>query len=263
MADTLTDLSKEAKQYWANEKWGEYRNVRYETAEHVRGQDQRRRAAYLYVEVMIFDLQGVASGIGGEGFNVAYRGETPSVARELARYSLHENIGESALKVIFDQVADEFWVEAFPRSRSEVWDEMRSTVREYKEIIQLREQVESLGPDQLLSPDDATSFAELADDYELLQRVETLLEDESPTDVPWEKRKRAHDYLSAVDIKSLGDRWKGKAFRWAGEVVLSNGEKQAALDYFEKALEVVGRDEKAAVKRLARTLRRELDRQAT
>lgn len=261
MADTLSDLSKEAKQYWGDEQWGEYRNVRYETAEHVRSEGDYERAAYLYVEVMIFDLQGVASGTGDEGFNQAYQGETPAVARELARYCLRENLEADALKSVYDQVVDDFWVDAFPRTKEDVWEELRAVVEECRTALRLREKVESIGANQLLTSAEATSFAEIADDYEILQRVETLLEPESPTAIPWEKRKRAHDYLAAVDVKRIADRWKGKAFRWAGEVVLSNGERDEARRYFEKALEVAGRDEKATVERLANLVRGERTRQ--
>lgn len=258
MADTLTDLSKEAKHYWSNEHWGEYRNVRYETAEHVRGEDDWQQALYLYVEVMIFDLQGVASGYGKEGFSRAHRGETPSVARELARLSLRHDLDEDALEAVFGQVADEFWVEAFPQSRTEVWAEMQEVVQEYRDSIQLKERIESLGPDQLLSPAEAETYAEQTDDYELIQRVGTLLEDEPPAGISWEKRKRAHDYLSAVDIDRIGNRWKAKAYRWAGEIVLSNDETDAALTYFEKALDLADLDDRAAVKRRVKMLRGEL-----
>jgi tetratricopeptide (TPR) repeat protein len=259
MADTLSDLSKEAKQHWTNERWAEYRNVRYETAEHTRQEGDEQQAAYLYVEVMIFDLQGVC-GTAEDGFHRAYRGETPSVARELARFTLRDAVGMDDLKVLYDRVVGEFWIDAFPRPQPEVWGELRDVVEEYRTTVRLREKVEAIGA-ELLTPDEAESFAEMADDYELLQRVETLLEDESPTGVSWKRRKRAHDYLSAVDIKSIGDRWKGKAFRWAGTVVLANGEREEALRYFEKALDVAGRDERATVKRLANTLRHELEQQ--
>ena len=255
MADTLSDLSKEAKQYWGDEQWGEYRNVRYETAEHVRCEGNHERAVYLYVEVMIFDLQGVASGTGGNGFNQAYEGETPAVVQELARFCLRKNLEADALKSVYDEVSDEFWVDAFPRTREDVWEELRAIVEEYRTTLRLRKKVEKIGGHQLLTSAEATSFAEIADDYEILQRVETLLESEPPTEIPWEKRKRAHDYLASVDVRRLGDRWKGKAFRWAGEVVLSNGEKDEALRYFEKALEVAGRDEKATIERLANMVR--------
>lgn len=261
MADTLSDLSKEAKQYWGDEQWGEYRNTRYETAEHVRSEGDHERAAHLYTEVMIFDLQGVASGTGGDGFHQAYQGETPAVARELARFCLRETLEADALKSVYEQVVDEFWVDAFPRTRDDVWEEFRDVVEEHRTTLRLREKVEKSGGNQLLTSAEAASFAEIADDYEILQRVETLLEPESPTGIPWEKRKRAHDYLASVDVRRLGDRWKGKAFRWAGEVVLSNGEKDEALRYFEKALEVAGRDEKATVERLANMVRGERTRQ--
>ena len=254
MADPLSDLSKEAKQYWLDEQWGKYRNVRYETAEYERRQEAWERAIYLYVEVMIFDLQGVTSGAGGE-FNQAYRGATPSVARELARGALREELDVGALEQIYGQVSHEFWVEAFPRSRTDVWEEMREVFLEHRVTVQLRRKVEELGADCLLPPEQAETFAERSDDYELLQRVETLLEEETPSDIPWKKRKRAHDYLAAVDIEHIGTRWKGKAFRWAGEVVLSNGERPEALRYFEKALEVVDEDERATVKRRINALR--------
>jgi len=259
MPDTLTNLSKEAKQYWSNEQWGEYRNVRYETAEHVRGQDQHKRAAYLYIEVMIFDLQGVASGFGGEGFMKTHRGETPSVAREVARFTLKEDLDESALKVMYDQVVAQFWVEAFPRPEDEVWAEMKSIVETYRDTIRLKEKVEALGAAQLLPPSDAETYADISDDYELLQRIGTLLDDEDPRGIPWKKRKRVHEYLGTIDIDHIGDRWKAKALRWAGEVVLSNGEKQAALEYFEDALASADRDDAESIRTMVTTLRRELD----
>jgi hypothetical protein len=258
MADTLTDLSKEAKHHWADERWGEYRNVRYETAEHVRGEADWQQALYLYVEVMVFDLQGVASGHGSKGFSRAYQGETPSVAREIARVTLQHDLDKEALEAVYGQVADEFWVDAFPRSRPEVWEEMWEIIQQYRDSVRLKERIESLGPDQLLSPTEAETYAEQTDDYELIQRVGTLLENESPAGIPWKKRKRAHDYLSAVDIDHVGNRWKAKAYRWAGEVVLSNDEKDAALTYFEKALDLADLDDRATVKRRVNVLREEL-----
>lgn len=259
MADTLTDLSKEAKQYWSNEQWGEYRNVRYEMAEHVRREGNVERAIQLYVEVMIFDLQGVASGDGEEGFSQAYRGEMPSVAREMARISLREDLDENALEAVYGQVTDEFWVENFPRSQTDVWEEVVTVVREYRDSVRLKERIESLGPDQLLSPEEGEMYAQQTDDYELIQRVGTLLENESLAGIPWKKRKRAHDYLAAVDIDRIGDRWKAKAYRWAGEVVLSNDEREAALDYFEKALDLADLDDRATIKRRVNMLRGDLD----
>ena len=257
MPDTLTDLSKEAKQYWSNEQWGEYRNVRYETAGHVRRQDNQQRAAYLYIEVMMFDLQGV-TGFGGESFMHTHQGETPAVARELARFTLEQDLDEGALKAIYDQVVNQFWVDAFPRSEEDVWNDMERIVRDYRATIQIKKKVEALGADQLLPESEAETFADLTDDYELLQRIGTLLEEEPPSDIPWEKRKRVHEYLSTIDIHDLGDRWKAKAFRWAGEVVLSNGEKEAALTYFENALEVADRDDQATMKKLVTALREKL-----
>lgn len=254
MADTLTDLSKEAKHYWADEQWGKYRNVRYEAAEHVRGVDDWEQALYLYVEVMIFDLQGVC-GFGEEGFSKAHRGETPSVAHEMARLSLRHDLDEDELESIYTQVADEFWVEAFPRSRPDVWTEMWAILQEYRASVRLKARIESLGPDQLLSPAEAETYADQTDDYELIQRVGTLLEDEPPAGIPWEKRKRAHHYLSAVDIDCVGNRWKAKAYRWAGEILLSNNEKEAALTYFEKALDLADLDDRATVERRVKMLR--------
>jgi hypothetical protein len=259
MADTLTDLSKKAKQYWSNEQWGEYRNVRYETAEHVRRQGERKRTAYLYMEVMIFDLQGV-SGFGGQGFTETHRGETPSVAREIARFTLHEDLDEGELRAIYDQVVNQFWVEAFPRSQEEVWKEADRVVDEYRKTIRLKEKVNALGADQLLPQSEAEAFVEGTDDYELLQRIGALLENESPSGIPWEKRKRVHEYLSSIDIDRLGSRWKAKAFRWAGEMVLSNNEKEAALEYFENALEIADRDDQPTMETLASALREELGR---
>jgi tetratricopeptide (TPR) repeat protein len=259
MPDTLTDLSKEAKQYWSNEQWGKYRNVRYETAEHVRREGQPKRAAFLYIEVMIFDLQGVNSGIGGQGFAETYRGEMPSVAREVARFALKEDLDEDALKAMYDQVVNQFWIEAFPRPVEEVWAELKQIVEQYRDTIRLHEKVEALGANQLLSSSDAETYAEISDDYDLLRRIGSLLEDEAPRDIPWEKRKRVHEYLSTVDIEQIGDRWKAKALRWAGEVVLSNGEKEAALEYFEDALASADRDDVAPIKRMVNTLRQELN----
>lgn len=259
MADTLTELSTEAKECWSNQRWGEYRNVRYEMAEHVRRDGNEKRATQLYVEVMIFDLQGVASGCGEDGFSHPHQGETPSVARELVRLSLRRNLDLDALETVYGKVANEFWVEDFPRSQSDVWEELLAVVREYWDSVRLKEQIEALGPNQLLPPDDAETYAQQTDDYELIQRVGTLLEQESPTSIPWKKRKRAHDYLSAVDIDRIGDRWKAKAYRWAGEVVLSNDEREAALDYFEKALDLADLDDQVAVKRRVNMLREDLE----
>ena len=261
MADTLSDLSQEAKAYWAKEQWGAYRNVRYETAEYERRRGMGERAAYLYLEVMIFDLQGVTGATNGQKFNRAYQRETPSVARELARFCRREKIDLDELKSMYRRVAREFWVDAFPRSRSEVWAHLRERVEDHRTTLRLREKVSAIGPDRLLSSEEAEAFARRANDYEVLQRVETLLEEEPPAGIPWPKRKRAHEYLSSVDIWSIGERWRGKAFRWAGEVVLANGETDAALAYLEKARAVVGRDERAAVERLLGTLRREFNGQ--
>ena len=260
MVDSSSSLSKKAKRLWSNEQWGPYRNVRYEMAEQRRREGDREEAAYLYVEVMIFDLQGVASGAVGEGFSLAYQGETPSVAREIARFCLRATVDLNQLKRIYEKVAAEFWIDAFPRPHSEVWDELKHIVQEYRETVSLKDKVASLGPDRLLSSTEMEAYLEVADDYELLQRVGTLLEPESIRNVPREKRKRAYDYLSAVDIHHIGDRWKAKAYRWAGTVVLSNGEEEAALNYLERALSVVDRDDQVAVKRMAETLRQELDR---
>lgn len=261
MADTLTDLRKEAKQHWTDQQWGKYRNGRYEAAEHMREEGDRERALHLYVEVMIFDLQGVTSGSGEQGFSQAHFGETPAVAREMARLCLKETISEGDLELIYTDVVDEFWVEEFPRSEDEVWEELTGIVETYQQEVQFREKVEALGPDELLSPSEADAFAKLADDYELLRRIGTLLEDDPPTDIPWEKRKQAHTYLSAVDIDAIGDIWRGRAFRWAGEIVLSNNEPEAALEYYEKALEDIGRDDHFAVQKMVNALRQELGRE--
>lgn len=260
MANSSSTLSKEAKQLWSEKQWGAYRNLRYEMAEERRWENREEQAMFLYVEVMIFDLQGVASGVGEHGFSRAYRGETPSVAREIARFSLREHADQNQLREIYEKVAAEFWVDAFPRSQTEVWDELKDIVQDYRETLRLKEKVASLGSDQLLPSSEMEAYVEVADDYELLQRVGTLLEPESPRTVPWAKRKRAHDYLSDIDIHRIGDRWKAKAYRWAGTVVLSNGEKEAALDYFERALAVVDRDDQVVVERMAKTLRQELGR---
>jgi len=261
MADTLSDLSQEAKAYWAKDQWGAYRNVRYETAEHERRRGMGERAAYLYLEVMIFDLQGVTGATNGQKFNRAYQRETPSVAREIARFCRREEIDLDELKSMYRRVARKFWVDAFPRSRAEVWAHLRERVEDHRTTLRLREKVSAIGPDRLLSSEKAEAFARRANDYEVLQRVGTLLEGEPPAGIPWPKRKRAHEYLSSVDIWSIGERWRGKAFRWAGEVVLANGETDAAMTYLEKARAVVGRDERAEVERLLGTLRREFNGQ--
>jgi tetratricopeptide (TPR) repeat protein len=254
MADPPTDLSKRAKQHWANEQWGEYRNTRYEMAEHARQSRDWERALRLYVEVLLFDLQGV-SGCGEDGFSSAHQREAPSAARELARLFLHQRLDGEALKSVFGRVTDEFWVGAFPRSRNDVWDDLQSVVREYVNGLRLRNRVESLGPNRLLPANEADAYAERADDYELLRRIGMLLENESPTRIPEDKRRRTHDYLSAVDIEQIGDRWKAKAYQWAGEVVLSNNEPESALNYFEQALDLADLDDRATVKRRVKQLR--------
>jgi tetratricopeptide (TPR) repeat protein len=255
----LSELSEQAQQSAEREAWGEYRNVRYDTAQYVRDEGQWKRAGFLYVEVMIFDLQGVTSTQGVNGFSRAYRGASPAVAREVARFTLQADMDEQQLKTVYDRVADQAWLEEFPRPKDEVWEELRDEVWECREGIELDRKVEALGPNQLLSESEADLFIERKNEYEIVRRVESLLEDEPPDQVPPDKQRRAIKYLRAINPEELGNRWKAKAYRRGGEAMLSQGAKEKALDYFERALEAVDRDELTEVERLVKRLRRDLN----
>jgi hypothetical protein len=263
MAGPLSELSDEAQQYAEREQWGQYRNVRYDTAEYVRQEGQWKRAGFLYVEILIFDLQGVTSAPGGEAFHEAYQSPTPSVVREVARVVLRAKMDEGELRTVYDRVADQTWMKAFPRSKADVWEELFSLVMEQRDAVLLEKKVETLGRDQLLSEAEFERYVECKDSYEVLRRVEQILENEHPERIPKAKRDRARAYLAAVEPDDLGNRWKAKAYRRAGEVMLSsNGQKgkKKALEYFERALEAADRDEVAAVKSHVKRLRRELER---
>lgn len=264
MASMLSDLSDEAQEYAEREQWGRYRNVRYDTAEHVREEEgQWKRAGFLYVEVLIFDLQGVASAPGAAGFHEAYQGPMPGVVHELARFVRRTDMGKEEFKTVYDRVAEQAWLQAFPRSKSEVWAELWELVAEQREALELEEKVEALGRDGLLSEAEAQRYIDCKDDYALIRRVEHILENEQPGRIPQTKLKRARTYLAAIDPADLGQRWRGKAYRRGGEIMLSvDGEegKKKALEYFKKALDVVDRDEVVPVERQVNRLRRGLDR---
>jgi hypothetical protein len=254
----LSDLSDEAQRHAEKEEWGPYRNVRYDTAEYVRKEGEWKRAGFLYVEVLIFDLQGVTSAPGVEGFHEAYQHSSPAVVREVARFARRADMRENELKAVYERVADQVWTDAFPRSRSEVWEELRATVRQCRKALQLEEKVEALGPDQLLSEAEAQAYIEQKSEYEIIRRVEQLLETEHPARIPPKKRERAQRYLAAIEPEHLGDRWKGKAYRRGGEVMLSQNGTRKALEYFEQALSSVDRDEVAEVERIVNQLRGEV-----
>lgn len=256
----LSDLSDEAQLYAENEQWGPYRNVRYDTAEYVRGQGEWKRAGFLYMEVLIFDLQGVTSEPGVRGFHEAYCSCTPAVAREVARFSLRAEMDKGELRTVYDRVAEQTWMDAFPRSRTNVWDEIQTNVWKQRAALQLEKKVEALGPDQLLSDAEAKAYLEHKSAYEVLRRVEHILENEDPARIPREKQNRAQLYLSAIDPDGLANRWKAKAYRRGGEVMLSRNGGEEALTYFERALEAVDRDEVAEVDRMVKQLRRRLAR---
>ncbi len=263
MAGPLSDLSDEAQQYAERDQWGRYRNVRYDTAEYVREEGEWKRAGFLYLEILIFDLQGVMSAPGTKGFHEAYQSPMPSVVREVARFVLRADIGEEELRTVYDRVAEQTWLDAFPRSKTDVWTEVLSLVAEQRDALQLEKKVEALGRDRLLSEAECKRYVECKDAYEVVRRVEQILENESPGQIPKAKQERARVYLAAVDPDDLGNRWKAKVYRRAGEVMLSsNGAqgKKKALKYFEKALDAVDRDEVAAVERHVKHLRRELGR---
>lgn len=258
MSATLTELSNEAEQYAAHGRWGYYRNVRSETADHEHQKGNWKRAGFLYMEVMIFDLQGVASMAGPDGrdgFLQAYRSSTPAVARRVARFSLRADMGEDELRTVYERVTDQYWQDDFPRSRTEVWDEMRTIIWEHRQEIQLQKRVEALGSDQLLTEEEARAYVRLKDDYELVQRVEQILEVENAANIPRTKQERAQLYLSSVNVDRLSDRWKAKALRRSGEVLLSQNKKRKAVQRFERAVDVAGVEEKQVVRRMLRILR--------
>jgi len=263
MAGPLSNLSDEAKQYAEREQWGRYRNVRYDTAEYIRQEGQWKRAGFLYVEILIFDLQGVMSAPEGEGFHEAYQTPTPSVVREVARFVLRADMEWEELRTVYDRIADQAWQDAFPRSKSEVWDDFRSLVAKQHDALQLEKKVEVLGRDRLLSEAECQRYVECKDPYDVLRRVEQILENEDPEQIPPEKQNRARAYLAAVEPEDLGTRWKAKAYRRAGEVMLSSDGREGnekALEYFERALAAADRDEVVAVERQVKRLRDELDR---
>lgn len=263
MAGPLSDLSDEAQQHAEHGRWGRYRNVRYDTAEYVRQDGDWKRAAFLYVEILIFDLQGVTSATEGDSFHEAYQSPTPSVVREVARFVLRADVGEEELRTVFDRVAEQTWLDAFPRSTTDVWSELLSLVAEERDALLLDRKVEVLGRDRLLSEAEFQRFVECKDPYEVLRRVEQILENEHPERLPTAKRDRARAYLAAVEPEDLGNRWKAKAYRRAGEVLLSTDGQEGnekALEYFEKALDAADRDEVAAVERQVERLRQELGR---
>lgn len=260
MARTLAELSNTAQQYVANGQWGAYRNARYDAAENMRRQGNWTRAGYIYLEVLIFDLQGVTSTPGASAFSPAHYVATPAVVREVARFSLRERMNEEELKQVYGRVVDQFWRAAFPRSRSEIWREIREVVWRFRAKLRLDRKVQHLGSDELLTEKEAEVFMQLKDDYAILQRVEHILEDELPLCIPEEKRKRAHKYLAAVDINEIASRWQAKAYRRAGEVMLSRNVLPKALEYFQKALEVVDPDERVAVEQMVKKLRRALQK---
>ncbi len=254
----LSDLSEEAQRHAEKEEWGPYRNVRYDTAEYVREEGEWKRAGFLYAEVLIFDLQGVTSAPGREGFHDAYRHSSPAVVREVARFARRADMGEDELKTVYDRVVDQVWTDAFPRSRSDVWEEFRTTVWQCREALRLEEKVEALGSDRLLTERDAQAYIEQKSEYEIIRRVEQLLEAEHPARIPPKKQERAERYLAAIEPEHLDDRWKGKAYRRGGEIMLSRNGKKKALEYFERALSSVDRDEVAEVERMVNRLRGKL-----
>jgi hypothetical protein len=255
----LSDLSEEAQQYAEQEAWGKYRNVRYDTAEYVRQDGQWKRAGVLYMEVLIFELQGVTSTQGVDGFHVTHQNASPAVVREIARLSLKADLEEAEMKTIYDRVADQTWMEAFPRSKADIWNEAWEKVSAQRDILQLDQKVEALGPDQLLSEAEAETYAEHKNEYEIIRRVERLLEAEDPASIPSEKRDRVEFYLASLDPESLGNRWKSKVYRRGGEVMLSKNGHRKALEYFERALDAADRDEIAEVERIVENLREKVD----
>lgn len=260
MAKMLSDLSEEAQRHAKDEKWGLYRNTRYDRAEQLRRNGRWKRAGFLYVEVLILDLQGVSSTPQTGGFHGAYQSPAPSVVREVARFALRAEMGKEELRNVYKHVAKEVWLDAFPRSPKDVWREIHAHVMEEREALALDRKVEVLGPDRLLSEAEAKRYIKRKNPYELVQRVEHILETESPPNIPREKRERAETYLAAVQPKYLADRWKAKALRRGAEVMWSNHGKEKALEYAEAALNVVDPDEMVAIEQMADALRHELDR---
>ncbi|PSQ97610.1 MAG: hypothetical protein BRD55_01715 [Bacteroidetes bacterium SW_9_63_38] len=256
----LSDLSDEARQYAEQEAWGQYRNVRYDTAEYVRQNGQWKRAGLLYMEVLIFDLQGVTSMPGINGFHVTHQSSSPAVVREIARLSLKADLEEGEMKVLYDRVADQTWMEAFPRSKDDIWAEASDEVATQRDILLLDRKVESLGSDQLLSAAEAEAYIKHKSEYEIIRRVERLLEVERAACIPPEKRDRVERYLASLDPEALANRWKAKVYRRGGEVMLSKNGYRKALEYFECALEAVDRDEFVEVERLVEQLRERLNR---
>ena len=246
----LSDLSEEAQHHEEREEWGAYRNVRYDTAQYVKEQGEAKRAGFLYVEVLIFDLQGVSSSPGVDGFHEAYQSTSPAVVREVARFTIEAELEKAELKTVYDRVANQAWLDEFPRSKEDLWTDFVSEVWDVRKGIQLDHKVEQLGRDQLLSDAEAKSFIRRKNEYEIVRRVEYLLENERPTDIPPEKRDRAEMYLAAIDPEALADRWKAKAYRRGGEVMLSRNGQKKAREYFERALQAVDRDEVGEVERL-------------
>lgn len=251
----LGELSEEARHHADQENWGQYRNVRYDTAEHVREEGNWKRAGFLYLEVLIFDLQGVAGTAGDDEFHQAYSAASPAVVKELARFALQHEIGEPKMKTLYDRVAEQVWMDRFPRSRDEVWTELWEEVQAKKDAIRLAEKEASLGTDQLFSEEEAKAFIRSKNAYELIRRIETLLEKENPFNIPSEKEERAEMYLAALNPESYGDRWKAKIYRRGGEVMLSRGGKKKALEYLERALEAADQDDCVEVKRIMKRLR--------
>lgn len=258
----LSDLSDEAQRHAEQGQWGQYRNVRYDTAEYVRNEGQWKRAGFLYLEVLIFDLQGVTSTPHVDGFHETHQNTSPAVIREVARFAIRADIGREELKTVYDRVAGQVWMDGFPRSKEEMWADIRAQVWAEREAIQLDERVEALGTGELLTEAEARTFIERKNEYEIIRRVEQLLETEHPARIPADKRDRVETYLASLNPESLGSRWKAKVYRRGGEVMLSQNGKEKALEYFEYALKAVDQDELAEVERLVTYLRRELNGQS-
>ncbi len=251
----LSELSDEAEHHADQENWGQYRNVRYDTAEYVREQGDWKRAGFLYLEVLIFDLQGVAGTPGMNGFHEAYRTASPAVVKKLTRFALEYELSEPEIKTVYDRVAEQTWMDRFPRSREEVWEAIRDEIQAQRDAIRLTEKVEALDDNQLLSTEEAQAFVSAKNEYELIHRVETILKNEDPENIPPEKSKRAEMYLAALEPESLGSRSKAKVYRRGGEIMLSRGGERKALEYFERALQAMDRDERGEVKRMVEQLR--------
>lgn len=258
MATMLSDLNQDARRHVENGEWGLYRNARYERAEHLRRNGHWEQAGVLYVEVLIFDLQGVTGGAGPPQYHEAYRSPMPAVVREVARFSLRSKMDGEEFRAVYRRVIDEIWMDAFPRSPQEVWTELRAHVVKAQEALALDQKVEALGGDGLLSKAEAQKYIERKNAYELVRRVEQLLENESPPDIPAEKRERVELYLAAVEPSRLADRWKAKAYRRGAEVMWSHNGTEKALEYAEEALKVVDPDELAAIEQMRDQLQSDL-----